>query len=80
MRQQGHTTLTGAERRAVLRSRIRKGELVVAPGVFEMISANWLETDSISASRRPASSAAREPPTTSCVVSSMAEMASFVSV
>lgn len=39
MRQQGHTTLTGVERRALLRSRIRKGELVVAPGVFEMISA-----------------------------------------
>lgn len=36
---QGHATLSATERRAQLRSRIGKGRLVVAPGVFEMISA-----------------------------------------
>ena len=39
MMQQGRTSLSGAARRALLRSRIGKGRLVVAPGVFEMISA-----------------------------------------
>lgn len=38
MMQQGRTSLSGAARRALLRSRIGKGRLVVAPGVFEMIS------------------------------------------
>ena len=35
----GQTPVTFAARRALLRGRIRKGELVVAPGVFEMVSA-----------------------------------------
>ncbi|NPC56943.1 isocitrate lyase/PEP mutase family protein [Caenimonas soli] len=35
----GFTTQTGEQRRAKLRQSIRKGRLVVAPGVFEMISA-----------------------------------------
>ena len=39
MKQQGRAMLSGAQRRAQLRSRIGKGRLVVAPGVFEMISA-----------------------------------------
>ena len=36
---QGITIRTGAQRRAEFKSRFRKGHLVVAPGVFEMISA-----------------------------------------
>ena len=36
---QGISTLSGNERRAQLRAKIKKGELVIAPGVFEMISA-----------------------------------------
>ena len=35
----GLTRLSGTERRALLRSRLRKGQLVIAPGVFEMVSA-----------------------------------------
>jgi 2-methylisocitrate lyase-like PEP mutase family enzyme len=35
----GISTLSGNERRAQLRAKIKKGELVIAPGVFEMISA-----------------------------------------
>ena len=36
---QGISTISGNERRAQLRAKIKKGELVIAPGVFEMISA-----------------------------------------
>ena len=36
---QGISTISGTERRAQLRAKIKKGELVIAPGVFEMISA-----------------------------------------
>ena len=36
---QGISTLSGNQRRAQLRAKIKKGELVIAPGVFEMISA-----------------------------------------
>ena len=39
MKHQGRSMVSGAQRRALLRSRIGKGRLVVAPGVFEMISA-----------------------------------------
>ncbi|MFM7568608.1 MAG: oxaloacetate decarboxylase, partial [Betaproteobacteria bacterium] len=39
MIKQGFNTLSNAERRALLRSRIRRGKLTIAPGVFEMISA-----------------------------------------
>lgn len=39
MKHQGRSLLSGEQRRAQLRSRIGKGRLVVAPGVFEMISA-----------------------------------------
>jgi 2-methylisocitrate lyase-like PEP mutase family enzyme len=35
----GLSQLTGAQRRAILRKKIRRGHLTVAPGVFEMISA-----------------------------------------
>lgn len=40
----GYTTQTGAERRARLRQSLRKGHLVVAAGVFEMISARIADT------------------------------------
>jgi 2-methylisocitrate lyase-like PEP mutase family enzyme len=43
MMSQGLTQKTGAERRALLKSRLRKGSLVVAPGVFEMISAKMAD-------------------------------------
>ena len=36
---QGTSTKTGTQRRAEFKSRFRKGHLVVAPGVFEMVSA-----------------------------------------
>ena len=39
MNQFGKKTPSGEQRRALLRSRIKKGELVIAPGVFEMVSA-----------------------------------------
>jgi 2-methylisocitrate lyase-like PEP mutase family enzyme len=35
----GLSQLTGAQRRAILKKKIRRGHLTVAPGVFEMISA-----------------------------------------
>jgi 2-methylisocitrate lyase-like PEP mutase family enzyme len=40
---QGLTTRTGAERRAEFKSRFRKGHVVVAPGVFEMVSAKMAD-------------------------------------
>ena len=40
---QGMTAKTGAQRRTELRARFRKGHLVVAPGVFEMISAKMAD-------------------------------------
>ncbi len=39
----GLTTKTGAQRRAEFKSRFRKGHLVVAPGVFEMVSAKMAD-------------------------------------
>ena len=40
---QGLTTKTGAQRRAEFKSCFRKGHLVVAPGVFEMVSAKMAD-------------------------------------
>lgn len=39
MMRQGLSTISNADRRAQLRAKVQKGNLVVAPGVFEMISA-----------------------------------------
>ena len=41
---QGLSTKTGTERRIEFKSRFRKGHLVVAPGVFEMISARMADS------------------------------------
>ena len=40
---QGLGTKTGKERRAELKSRFRKGHLVTAPGIFEMVSAKMAD-------------------------------------
>ncbi len=39
MKKSGYSQLTGEQRRQLLRPKIRRGHLTVAPGVFEMISA-----------------------------------------
>jgi len=39
MKKLGISQLTGEQRRSLLRPKIRRGHLTVAPGVFEMISA-----------------------------------------
>jgi 2-methylisocitrate lyase-like PEP mutase family enzyme len=39
----GLSSLTGHQRRALLRANVQKGNLVVAPGVFEMISAKMAD-------------------------------------
>ena len=39
----GLSSLTGHQRRALLRANLQKGNLVVAPGVFEMISAKMAD-------------------------------------
>ena len=39
----GLSALTGQQRRALLRAKVQKGNLVVAPGVFEMISAKMAD-------------------------------------
>jgi 2,3-dimethylmalate lyase len=41
---QGLSSKTGAQRRAEFKSRFRKGHLVVAPGVFEMVSAKMADS------------------------------------
>jgi 2-methylisocitrate lyase-like PEP mutase family enzyme len=40
---QGLTTRSGAERRAQLAARLKTGELLVAPGVYEGISARMAD-------------------------------------
>jgi len=39
----GLSTLTGQQRRALLRAKVQKGNLVIAPGIFEMISAKMAD-------------------------------------
>ena len=43
MIKQGISTLSHTQRRALLKQRLSQGQLVVAPGVFEMVSAKMAD-------------------------------------
>ena len=44
MTRHGHSARSGAQRRAALRARLKQPELVVAPGVYDMVSARIADT------------------------------------